>query len=358
MRRSVLRAAAIGIIAFSAAGAAAHELSRQGASGQHISIIISARWDKSCAQKGFPSYALTQQPAHGSVSTAPEKMVIGGCQGERSDEGCPCSGKEVVGLAIYYTSQPGFHGRDEFNFDTIFDAGVVEHNHATVEVQAEPPPSVADLTAATAAFSDPAGAYAISGSNPDGTTFSGEAAVERDGDDRYRASWTVGSWRLEGVGLRYLNVLAVGFRDGGDMRLALYGEEGEGRLGVWARSGAQKMGSERWVRQGKTAQPHEMPGPAGNPEGEYTVSGVAPDGQTYSGDAVVSRVGNVFQITRTVGEKSICLGVAYSDFFATSCRQGDRIAVALLKSLGDGRIGLWTSEARPGLGAEKWTRMK
>ena len=215
-------------------------------------------------------------------------------------------------------------------------------------------PALADLVGTASAFSDPVGGYAISGTNPDGTTYTGEVVVEPIGD-KYQVSWTVAGRKSVGIGVRYLDFLAVSFRAEDDTRVALLAQEGEGRLGVWARGGNQRMGSERWARG--EAKTNPLPGPAANPEGGYAVSGANADGSTYTGDVVVTRVGDIFQVAKTIaGQKSTGAGIADGDFFAVSYRSGNGIQVALLTSRGSGEIGVWVDDGSNRLGAERWIR--
>lgn len=219
-------------------------------------------------------------------------------------------------------------------------------------------PAVSDLTSTQAAFSNPSGAYLISGTNPDQSTYSGEAAVEPDGD-RYRASWNVAGRKLEGLGLRYLNFFAVALHDDKSIRLGLFAQEGEGRLGVWAINDGQKMGSERWARTSAASQTGAMLGAAESPEGEFRLSGVYPDGSTYSGKVVVTRVGDIFQVVKTVkDEKFNGSGVAYEDVFAIAYPRGETTQIALMAARVDGEIGLFVQEKQQRLGAERWERIE
>jgi hypothetical protein len=94
---------------------------------------------------------------------------------------------------------------------------------------------------------DLAGHYLKAGTQPDGSTYSGEVIVQRDGVKYKILSVTAGSTdRHIGVGIAFKNSLAVDFDNGGTF--AVFTREGSGQLGVWAVYNTQKLGTERWAR--------------------------------------------------------------------------------------------------------------
>ena len=102
----------------------------------------------------------------------------------------------------------------------------------------------------TAAFAaNPVGSYSVEGTNPgDGSHYTGTVTVERTGDT-YRVVWVVGGTRYIGTGIGNHDFLAVSYKSGSDTGLALYGPEGDNWAGVWAYSGARKLGAELWRRR-------------------------------------------------------------------------------------------------------------
>ncbi len=215
-------------------------------------------------------------------------------------------------------------------------------------------PALADLIHTASAFTNPAGHYLISGTNPDGTTYTGDVVVEPAGGE-YQVSWTAAGRKSVGTAVPYLDFLAVSLRRENDLRVALLMQEGEGRVGVWVRDGEQQMGSERWARQSAEVKTNPSPAPAVNPEGSYALAGANADGSTYSGEIVVRRVGNVFEVAKTLGgQRSVGTGIAHGNFFAVTYRPG--FHVALLTSHGSGEIGIWADNGSGRLGTERWVR--
>jgi hypothetical protein len=106
------------------------------------------------------------------------------------------------------------------------------------------------LWSATAAFAaDPTGRYTVTGSNPGGgSEYSGTVSVEKTGQT-YRVIWVVGGTRYIGTGIGNHDFIAVSYKSGSDTGLALYGSDGGNWSGVWAYSGAKRMGTEVWKRQ-------------------------------------------------------------------------------------------------------------
>jgi len=110
--------------------------------------------------------------------------------------------------------------------------------------------TVALLFSVVAAFAaDPVGQYTISGTNPGGNgQYSGTVSVTKTGET-YRVIWVVGGTRYVGTGIGDKNFIAVSYKSGNDSGLALYGAKGGNWSGVWAYSGAQRIGTETWNRE-------------------------------------------------------------------------------------------------------------
>jgi hypothetical protein len=98
----------------------------------------------------------------------------------------------------------------------------------------------------------PAGRYVISGTNPDGSTYSGEGEI---------TAWTasfdvrrmVGNEETTGTAVAFNGALALNVgKSGTRAEIGLLGlliPQDNGFLGVWSRAGSQRMGAERWVRK-------------------------------------------------------------------------------------------------------------
>jgi hypothetical protein len=108
--------------------------------------------------------------------------------------------------------------------------------------------AVAALMWTTSAMADAVGSYSISGSNPgnESRRYSGTVSVERTGKT-FKVVWTVGGTRFVGTGIGDDKFLAVTYRSGNDMGLALYGHEGNGVwVGIWTYADGTEIGKERW----------------------------------------------------------------------------------------------------------------
>jgi hypothetical protein len=99
----------------------------------------------------------------------------------------------------------------------------------------------------SAAMADATGRYTMSGTNPgNDTRYSGTVSVERTGKT-FRVTWSIGGSRYVGTGIGDDKFLAVTYRSGNDMGLALYGHEGNGVwVGIWTYADGTEIGGERW----------------------------------------------------------------------------------------------------------------
>lgn len=88
----------------------------------------------------------------------------------------------------------------------------------------------------------------MNGTNPrNGTKYSGKVAVVRTGDT-FQVTWTVGGQTIVGIGIGKRDYLAVSFRSGGDIGIAVYNQNQDGWIGIWAPVGSQEIGTETWKR--------------------------------------------------------------------------------------------------------------
>jgi hypothetical protein len=89
--------------------------------------------------------------------------------------------------------------------------------------------------------------FSVVGTNPDGTTYNGQLAVEKKGET-YHLSWTVGERSFPGVGIRVGNQLVVGWGLVRDIGVISYDVTGDRAVGRWALPGGSTLGSETMVR--------------------------------------------------------------------------------------------------------------
>jgi hypothetical protein len=100
----------------------------------------------------------------------------------------------------------------------------------------------------TAAFAQMTGQYKVDGQNPDGSKYSGTAAIEKTGDT-YRVTWTISGERFIGTGIGSPEAIAIGYRSGSQTGVGLLGKDGENYLMVWSYMGSRQLGGEKWTRQ-------------------------------------------------------------------------------------------------------------
>ena len=98
------------------------------------------------------------------------------------------------------------------------------------------------------AQADAEGTYELSGVNPGGgSKYSGIVLVQRTGDT-FQVTWTVNGQRIIGIGIGKSDYLAVSYRSGNIVGLAVYTQSGDGWIGIWAPAGSRELGSETWKR--------------------------------------------------------------------------------------------------------------
>jgi hypothetical protein len=100
----------------------------------------------------------------------------------------------------------------------------------------------------------PVGKYRISGTNPNGSTYTGEVEIGAWAD-AFDVSRTIGDVRWSGTGVTFDGAIAINVTVGDDLPrqavgvVGLFVPEGNGFVGVWAKKGSDRMGAERWVRK-------------------------------------------------------------------------------------------------------------
>jgi hypothetical protein len=100
----------------------------------------------------------------------------------------------------------------------------------------------------TTAAAQMTGQYKIEGKNPDGSSYSGTARVEKTGDT-WRVTWNIDGTRFVGTGIGSNEAIAIGYRNGSDTGVALLGKEGDEYGLVWTYIGGRQLGVERWTRE-------------------------------------------------------------------------------------------------------------
>ena len=194
---------------------------------------------------------------------------------------------------------------------------------------AEDAPPVANAPAAPssrAAASDIGGNYAVTGSNPNGTGYSGNLTVTKR-DDVYQFSWKSGDREYDGVGVRTDDTVAVSFTEGADGQgcgVVLYkiGADGslDGRSGYW---GVNSSESEKAVRRSGT-----------DLAGLYDVTGKNPGGADYKGKLAVNKQGAGYSFQWDIG------GTQFNGF---GIQTGDKASIGF----GGQQCGFVSYEIKP-----------
>jgi hypothetical protein len=100
---------------------------------------------------------------------------------------------------------------------------------------------------ATGALADPVGRYAVRGTNPNGSSYSGEVRVTRTGESTYRVVWDIGRRSYFGTAIGNDEFIAVSYRTGNQTGIALYSRKSGGRWeGVWTFAGGREVGTDNW----------------------------------------------------------------------------------------------------------------
>jgi hypothetical protein len=86
--------------------------------------------------------------------------------------------------------------------------------------------------------------YEASGSNPDGSKYTGTATVTVISDTTYTIAWKIGDSTYEGFGMRLNDSLAATYTIDGDPGLIIYKVDGDGLTGAWAIRGHDGVGTE------------------------------------------------------------------------------------------------------------------
>jgi hypothetical protein len=87
--------------------------------------------------------------------------------------------------------------------------------------------------------------YGVAGTNPDGSKYTGTAAVKVISDATFTIQWTIGSSVYTGFGMRMNDALAATYMINGDPGLVIYKVGANGRLdGLWAIRGHNGDGTE------------------------------------------------------------------------------------------------------------------
>jgi hypothetical protein len=103
--------------------------------GQAVKLRNHVKLTSTCAGSE-PTISFSQKPAHGTVDVRPDRFTFG--EGYVSGALKACEGRQVDGIAIWYTPAAGFHGVDQISWTADFGGSKnrrVDNYSAQVTVQ-------------------------------------------------------------------------------------------------------------------------------------------------------------------------------------------------------------------------------
>jgi hypothetical protein len=89
-----------------------------------------------------------------------------------------------------------------------------------------------------------ASSYDATGTNPNGSKYTGKASVKVISDTTFVIKWTIAGSTYEGFGMRLNDSLAATYTIDGEPGLVIYKVEGNGLDGLWAIRGHDGSGTE------------------------------------------------------------------------------------------------------------------
>ena len=98
--------------------------------GQEVRVFTYTEHRSDCSQGPQPSVKVLEPPAHGQVDIRQASVV----QGRSRFGAVDCSGRTLLGQAIWYQPDASFTGTDSFDYEVQQGNGVV-HDTAKVEVK-------------------------------------------------------------------------------------------------------------------------------------------------------------------------------------------------------------------------------
>jgi hypothetical protein len=86
--------------------------------------------------------------------------------------------------------------------------------------------------------------YKATGTNPDGSTYTGDVQVEIISDTTFSIVWTISGTKYKGFGMHRNNAIAATYEIDGQPGLVVYKVDGNGWDGAWAVRGQNGNGTE------------------------------------------------------------------------------------------------------------------
>ncbi|MFC0384534.1 hypothetical protein [Muricoccus vinaceus] len=89
------------------------------------------------------------------------------------------------------------------------------------------------------------GTYEVAGTNPDGSSYSGNILIQQVGLASWRVRWTIGQAQIEGYGMSVGRVFSIGFVLGERPGMSIFEVAEDGSMsGQWTLIGSSAIGTE------------------------------------------------------------------------------------------------------------------
>jgi hypothetical protein len=113
-------------------GAKQNQYSHRAISGKKTALGMAASVKRDCTFNSYPYTGILKQPSHGKVTFEHGPVRV---KYDKDSDVYICSGKPVEGTTVYYTSDPGFTGTDQFTLRmTVLYANKVNDENLTIQV--------------------------------------------------------------------------------------------------------------------------------------------------------------------------------------------------------------------------------
>lgn len=90
-----------------------------------------------------------------------------------------------------------------------------------------------------------ASTYKVSGTNPDGSAYTGTVKIKILSDTTFAITWDIGGTEYKGFGMRLNDNLSATYTMDGEPGLVMYKVDGNGLNGLWAIRGRDGNGTEK-----------------------------------------------------------------------------------------------------------------
>ncbi|MBY5563933.1 hypothetical protein HFO59_26120 [Rhizobium leguminosarum] len=98
-------------------------------SGERTSVLQNVHLNGDCKFIDYPRVDIVEQPKHGRIEIVHQPVTA-----DSGGKKMKCDKVKADGVAVYYTSQPGYVGSDKFIIRTPEDHGRIEEGVAEVKV--------------------------------------------------------------------------------------------------------------------------------------------------------------------------------------------------------------------------------